>query len=278
VGGWTRCRAVGVSSTGHDALAIVSFSFSDSSLRPVGYQRWRNLLFIHWPVPAAALRRLVPRQLDLDLYDGQAYLSLVPFLVAESRPRGIPRALATRFLETNLRTYVRAADGEAGIYFFSLDASSLLAVSAARLLYGLPYFPAVMSVRTEGPRTEYSSRRQGARDAQLDVDWVVGASVGSAPVGTRDHFLIERYNLYVRRGGAIYRGRVRHRPYPLREVTVEQLSETLLGAAGLPAPIDSPVYHHSPGVDVDIFWLERIGLREPHPVSVDVLSRRRAMN
>ena len=180
-------------------------------------------------MPAAALRRLGPRQLDRDLYAGQASVSLVPFLVAESRPRGIPRVLATRFLETNLRTYVRAADGEAGIYFFSQDASSLLAVSAARLLYGLPYFPAAMSERTEEPRTEYSSRRQGARDARLDVDWVLGAAAGSAPAGTRDHFLIERYNLYLRRGGAIYRGRVRHSPYPLQEVTVEHLSETLLG-------------------------------------------------
>jgi uncharacterized protein len=258
----------------------VSFSFSDLSVQAVGCQQWRNLLFVHWPVPAAALRRLVPRQLDLDLYDGQAYVSLVPFLVAESRPRGFPRALATQFLETNLRTYVRAADGESGIYFFSLDASSLLAVSAARLLYGLPYFPAVMSMRNEGPRTEYASRRQGARDVQLDVDWVVGEPVGHAHPGTRDHFLIERYNLYVRRGGAIYRGRVRHDPYPLREVTVEHLSETLLGAAALPAPIDSPLYHYSPGVDVDIFWLERIGLREPHRVGIapNVLSRRRAMN
>ena len=256
----------------------MSFSFSDLSVQAVGCQRWRNLLFIHWPVPAAELRRLVPRQLDLDLYNGQAYVSLVPFLVAESRPLGFPRALAARFLETNLRTYVRAADGEPGIYFFSLDASSLLAVSVARVLYGLPYFPAVMSMRNEGRRTEYASRRQGARDAQLDVDWVLGHPVGTAHPGTRDHFLIERYNLYVRRVGAIYRGRVRHGPYPLREVTVEHLSETLLGAAGLPAPIDSPFYHHSPGVDVDIFWLERIGSREPHSVAPNILSRRRAMN
>src|SRR5438094_10148051 len=197
---------------------------SRGNQRPVGYQRWRNLLFLHWPMPLEALRPLVPRELEIDLFTGQAYVSLIPFLIDESRPIGVPRALATRLLETNLRTYVRAEDGEAGIYFFSLDASSLLAVAAARLLYGLPYFPAVMSVRTDGTRTEYSSRRQGARDAQLDVDWVVGASVGSAPVGTRDHFLIERYNLYVRRGGAIYRGRVRHGPYPLREVTAEQLS------------------------------------------------------
>jgi uncharacterized protein YqjF (DUF2071 family) len=135
-----------------------------------------------------------------------------------------------------------------------------------------------MSMRNEGRRTEYASRRQGARDAQLDVDWVLGHPVGTAHPGTRDHFLIERYNLYVRRVGAIYRGRVRHGPYPLREVTVEHLSETLLGAAGLPAPIDSPFYHHSPGVDVDIFWLERIGSREPHRVAPNILSRRRAMN
>ena len=229
------------------------------SARPVGYQRWRNLLFIHWPVPAAALRPLVPRQLHLDLYEGRAYVSLIPFFVAESRPRGLPGTLAARFLETNLRTYVRSADGEAGIYFFSLDASSRLAVGLARLLYGLPYFPAVMSMRTEGLRTEYASRRQGAHDARLEVEWMLGSPLGSARAGTEDHFLIERYSLYVRRGGAIYRARVRHGAYPLQEVTIEYLSETLLGAAGLPAPSDPPLYHYSPGVDVDIFWLERVG-------------------
>ena len=78
---------------------------------------------------------------------------MIPFRIAESRPARAPRALATRFLEVNLRTYVRAADDEAGIYFFSLEASSLLAVAAARLLYGLPYFPAAMSTRSEGSRT-----------------------------------------------------------------------------------------------------------------------------
>ena len=227
-------------------------------------------------MPVPELRRLVPRQLELDLYDGQAYVSLIPFIVAESRPRGAPRALAMRFLETNLRTYVRSADGEPGIYFFSLDASSWLAASAARLLYGLPYFESMMSMRTEGGRTEYASRRHGAPDAQLDVDWVLGAPLGSAAVGSLDHFLVERYSLYVRRWGVIYRARVRHRPYPLHGVTVEHLSETLLQAAGLPAPTAPPLYHYSPGVDVEIFWLERVRTREPHQVSAAMLNRRSA--
>ena len=231
--------------------------------KPVGYQRWQDLLFIHWPFAVASVRALVPRQLEIDLHDGQAFVSLIPFVVAESRPRGMPRALASRFLETNLRTYVKTANGERGVYFFSLDASSTLAVRFARLLYGLPYFPAVMSIRTEKRRTEYATRRRGTRDAQLEVEWLLGDAIGTAQDGTRDHFLVERYNLFVDCGGVIYRGRVRHCSYPLQQVTVTHLSETLLAAAGLPQPNGPPLYHYSPGVDVDIFWLQRIEQANP---------------
>jgi uncharacterized protein len=233
---------------------------SAADRRPVGYQRWRDLLFLHWPVPPETLRPLVPRPLELDLFAGRAYVSLIPFLIAESRPVGAPRALAVRLLETNLRTYVRAADGQAGIFFFSLDASSLLAVVAARVLYGLPYFPAAMSMRREDSRVVYAARRRGARDARLEVAWSIGATLGAAAAGTRDHFLVERYALYVARRGGLYRARVRHRPYPLCQAAVEHLSETLLRAAGLPAPAEPPFCHFSPGVDVDVFWLERVGV------------------
>jgi uncharacterized protein YqjF (DUF2071 family) len=226
--------------------------------RPVGYQRWRDLLFLHWSLPPEALRPLVPPALELDLHAGRAYVTLIPFLIAESRPAGVPPSLAIRLLETNLRTYVRAPDGQAGIYFFSLDASSRLAVAAARVLYGLPYFPAAMSMWKEGARVEYVSRRRGAGDVRLEVAWSIGARLGPAAAGTREHFLVERYALYVARLGGLYRARVRHEPYPLWEAAVEHLSETLQRAAGLPAPAEPPLGHYSPGVDVEIFWRERV--------------------
>jgi uncharacterized protein len=223
-----------------------------------GYQRWRDLLFLHWPVPREALRPLVPDTLEIDSFAGQAYVSLIPFAIAESRAAGAPHALATRFLETNLRTYVRAADGDPGIYFFSLEASSLLAVAAARLLFGLPYFPAAMAMRREGADIEYASRRRSARHAMVEVAWSIGDAMAGAAAGTRDHFLIERYSLYVARGGRLYRGRVRHPPYPLRRAAVRRLLQTVVMAAGLPEPTRPPLCHYSPGVDVDIFWLERV--------------------
>ena len=226
--------------------------------RAVGRQRWRDLLFLHWPVPLDALRPLVPRGLEIDSFAGESYVSLIPFEIIESRPEGAPRVMASHFLETNVRTYVRDADGEPGVYFFSLEASSLLAVTVARLLFGLPYFHAAMCMRREGAEIQYTSRRRGSRDATIEVAWSIGDALDAAADGSRDHFLIERYSLYVARHRGLYRGRVRHRPYPLRRVTVKRLRQTLLSAAALPAPSAPPIAHYSPGVDVEIFWLKRV--------------------
>jgi uncharacterized protein YqjF (DUF2071 family) len=219
-------------------------------------QRWRDLLFVHWPMQAERVRPLVAPALALDLHDGHAWITMIPFLIAESRPGWLPPILASAFLEANLRTYVRGPDGEPGIYFFSLEAASAPAVAAARLVYGLPYFLAAMSRRVDGQRIVYASHRRHGPRADLGITWTVGESMGTAAPGSRDHFLVERYSLYVTRWGGLRRGRVRHPPYPLRRATIEQLSESLVAAAGLPAPADSPLCHHSPGVDVEIFPLE----------------------
>jgi uncharacterized protein YqjF (DUF2071 family) len=224
-------------------------------------QRWRDLLFVHWPVPAERVRPLVPPALAIDRHDGAAWITLIPFLIAESRPAWMPAALATAFLETNLRTYVRGPDGEAGIYFFSLEAASAPAVAGARLLYGLPYFLAAMSRRVDGHRIVYRSRRRHGKPADLAITWTVGEPMPPPAPGSREHFLVERYSLYVARRSGLRRGRVRHAPYPLRHAAIEALSESLVAAAGLSAPAGPPLCQHSPGVDVDILPLEGVPAR-----------------
>lgn len=227
-------------------------------LVPVGHQKWRDLLFLHQPVPVELLRRLVPPALAIDSFDGQAWVTLIPFAIQDSRPAGIPARLGMSFLETNLRTYVRSPQGEPGIFFFSLEASSWLAVAGARAGYALPYFPARMECHKEpgGATLRYRTvRRLGGAGALLSAAWQVAADLGTAAPGTRDEFLVERYVLFARRRGRILRARVRHRPYPLRAATVTSLEETLCAQAGLPAMPDAPpLVHFSPGVDVDLFW------------------------
>ena len=123
-----------------------------------GTQRWRDLLFVHWPVPAASLRPLVPRRLEIDTFEGTAFLGIVPFAMEGVRFRGTPEALGMAFLETNVRTYVHVEGRDPGVYFFSLDAASLLAVVTARVTFGLPYFFADMEMRREDRTVSYGTQ------------------------------------------------------------------------------------------------------------------------
>jgi uncharacterized protein YqjF (DUF2071 family) len=222
--------------------------------RPIGYQRWRSLLFLHWPVPAEVLRPLVPDRLAIDLYDGVAYVGLVPFLVREARPALAPEAVALDFLETNVRTYVHIDGKDPGVYFFSLDAGSLLAVVAARAGLGLPYFPARMRMTRRGSSVEYRAQRRTGTRPRLAVVYETGEHLGAAAPGTLEHFLIERYFLHNGQAGGVLTIRVHHRPYPLRRARVTTLRDELIAADGLPEPNDPPpLVHYAAGVDVEVF-------------------------
>lgn len=218
-----------------------------------GRQSWRRLLFLHWPVAPAAVRPAVPAVLPLDLRDGTAWVSVVAFDILAARPPLAPPGLSLDFLEANARTYVRLPGGEPAVWFFSLEASSRLAVAAARLAYGLPYHHARMARELEEGVDTYRSTRRGARAPGLDVRYRVGAPFGTTGPGSLEAFLIERYTLHaVRGGGRIVTVRVRHAPYPLRAVEVESVSEDLLEAAGVERPDVPPLAHYSDGVDVEV--------------------------
>ncbi len=218
-----------------------------------GYQGWRQLLFLHWSVAAEDMRRVVPPELELDLWDGRAFVGAVPFEMVDIRPAWVPRAMALDFLETNLRTYVHYR-GEPGVFFFSLEASSRLAVQAARWGWSLPYHFAHMSSTTEAGLTSYQSTRTSDPSAELSVRYRVGELLGPSPPGTLEHFFLERYYLFALRRGRVWKGHVSHVPYPAQRASLEHVSEGLVKAAGLPAQSGPPeLVHYASGVDVEVF-------------------------
>lgn len=221
--------------------------------RPVaGTQHWRELLFVHWTLPLEAVRPLIPAAIDLDPWDGRAWIGMVPFRMERIRPSWLPGALALDFLELNLRTYV-SYRGRPAVWFFSLDASSWLAVHAARAGWSLPYHHARMDVAREGARVRYRSERRDGR-AKLAVDYEIGEPIGPSEPGSLEHFLLERYLLLSTRGGRILEGQVHHVPYPAHRARLASLTQTLVQAAGMPTPADPPAaVHFSPGVDVEVF-------------------------
>ena len=217
-----------------------------------GTQRWESLLFCHWQISPKVLRPLVPDQLQIDTFDGQTYVGIVPFKMRRIRPRWLPPALAFNFLETNVRIYVVYKD-QPGVYFLSLDANSILAVLAARVGWSLPYYHARMSLSDDEETRHYQSQRRGGTAAH-QVSFRVGDELGPSTVGSLEHFLLERYLLFTHRDNRIQIGQVHHQPYHAYLATIDQLSDQLAAASGLPSCDRLPdLAHFCPGVDVEVF-------------------------
>lgn len=226
--------------------------------RPVGFQRWRHLLFLHWEVPVDALRPLVPAELSIDTFEGRAYVGLVPFTMRDVSLYGSPSVPGvSNFHELNVRTYVHHQGRDPGVWFFSLDAASTLPVLVARATFSLPYYRAAMRLDIEGAEVRYSSHRRFSRSspARFECRYRIGEPLGAARPDTFEHWLVERYILFARPRRGLRLGQVHHRPYPVQRAEILDLRESMLTAAGLPAPSDGPHVLYSPGVDVDIFPL-----------------------
>jgi uncharacterized protein len=237
--------------------------------RAIGFQTWSDLLFVHWRMPAAEVERHLPDRLTLDTWNGDAWVGLVLFQMSGVRPAMFPPIPGlSSFPEFNVRTYVHHEGRDPGVWFFSLDAASSLAVRVARWKWHLPYYRAAMAMRRNDHQVAYYSERlwPGATGPGVDVkaefgDFLGGLDkdfpAGEAVPGTLEHFLAERYILYAEAGGRLYRGQVHHPAYSLREATLKTMQESLLGAAGLhPRTADLPDHvMFSEGVKVEIFPL-----------------------
>jgi uncharacterized protein YqjF (DUF2071 family) len=217
-------------------------------------QTWDELLFAHYRVRATALRDVVPKGLEVQEHSGSGWIGVTPFVVTGLRVRGlVPLPLVSSFLELNVRTYV-TRDAKPGIWFFSLDASSQLAVEAARRLYRLPYFRANITLRRQDGSILYDcSRGEGKA---FSATYRPAGEVFHAEDGSLEDFLMERYCLYAEHEGRLFRADIHHRPWPLQPAEAD-ISLNTMPPAGLRVEGD-PLLHFSARQDVVIWPLEGV--------------------
>jgi uncharacterized protein YqjF (DUF2071 family) len=222
--------------------------------------RWNTLTFLHWRFEPALVQRLLPEGLEVDTFDGSAWVGLVPFAMEVSLPQLPPAPWVSQFPETNVRTYVRAADGTTGIWFLSLDASRLGAVAVARTTYRLPYFWSDMDITRVGPVMTYRCHRRGPAPAGMrsEVAVEIGEPFALGALGDLDRWLTARWRLYSARRSGMRYALADHAPWPLHQARLLHLDDELVTAAGLPRPDGEPLLHWSPGVEVRIGFPHRL--------------------
>jgi len=219
-------------------------------------QIWHDLLFAHWPIARDALRPLVPAQLELDSFEGQGWVGVIPFWMSGVRPRCVPAIPGlSRFAELNVRTYVRFGRTP-GVYFFSLDAANRAAVWAARAFYHLPYFFANMRVEHSQEWIEYSCCRVRS-DAEFRGRYAAAGKATHPVSGSIEHFLTERYCLFTVYGNRVYRCDIHHPPWPLQQARAEIRHNTMAQASGISLPSTPPLLHYAARQEVLVWPLHR---------------------
>lgn len=211
-------------------------------------QIWHRLLFAHWPLALDIMRPLVPSLLPLDTFEGQCWISIIPFFMTYVRPRGIPPVpKISQFHEINVRTYV-TLHGIPGIYFFSLDADNPVAVALARAIVRLPYFNAHMGCHLSDERISYYSHRthRGKPSADFIATYHPTSPIAHARRETLEYWLAERYCLYtVTAHGHIIRVTIHHRPWPLQVAEADITSNTMARAWNIPLPATKPLLQYA---------------------------------
>lgn len=220
-------------------------------------QSWCDLLFAHWPIGFEQLRPLVPEGLEIQRFDGTAWIGVVPFRMSGVMRRPFPDLpWISAFPELNVRTYVER-DGRPGVWFLSLDATNALAVLAARTFFHLPYFKAAMSLTHEGDRVRYQSSRDGF---QFEGAYGPIADICASTPGSLEHWLTERYCLFARDSrGRLWRNDVHHAPWPLQRAEAEVSINTMISGHGLTVSGPPALLHFARRIDVVAWSGERVG-------------------
>jgi len=221
--------------------------------------RWRDLLFAHWSVDPAVVAPLIPRGLELDLFEGSCYVGAVPFLMEGVTPRLVPPLPGLHaFPELNLRTYVNR-DGKPGVWFFSLDAGQKLAVRVARRLFHLPYFDAKFEIEMTGEEVRYSATRthRGAAEAKFTATYRPLGPMYHARSGTLEDWLTARYCLYAADPALrIYRGEIDHDLWPLQRAEADMEVNTLGTWLGIELKPNPDLLHFAKSLDVKAWMVE----------------------
>jgi len=228
--------------------------------RAVLRQRWAELAYFHWPYEPEVVQRLLPDGVRVDTFDNAAWVGLIPFVMRNVRVGPTPPVpYLSTFVEINVRTYVVDPQGRRAVWFFSLDVPRSLVVAVARTAFALPYCWARTAYIADSAHRRYALHRKWPRNsnASAEIEFTVGEPMSH--VSDLDHFLTARWALLTTRRDHLLYGSVHHERWPLHQLQDLRLRQTIVEAAGLPTPQGAPRTAYSPGVDVTVSRLERIG-------------------
>ncbi|MFF2175112.1 YqjF family protein [Lysinibacillus sp. NPDC058147] len=213
-------------------------------------QIWQDVLFLHWPVSPKDLEQYIPQELQLDLYENNAWLSAVLFKVRGQRLRFLPPLPGVGFhLQLNVRTYV-TYNGMKGVYFFNSDVTNRFIVQLATM-GSLSYRHSKIALKQKENNFSFTSLYHGSLDERLKISYQPIASEISS--STFDKWLVERYHSWSKWKSSLVRIDIDHMPWQLQRVHINIESNTLAPFVKESIQGIQPIAHYSKSKEAKIF-------------------------
>ena len=180
------------------------------------YQEWNNAIFLHFKVNLEELIKHVPKELEIDLFQGEPWVSVVAFTMEKIRPKNIPAfSPISNFHEVNIRTYVKM-NNKTGVYFLSIEGGTKLSCKIAKFISDLPYRYSTI----ERTSKLYSSSNLNFKD-ELCFEFEIGKQIEQK--SKVDNWLTERYALFQETDNYINEYEIHHLPWLINNVEVKSL-------------------------------------------------------
>jgi len=181
------------------------------------YQEWNNAIFLHWQVDLTELKKFVPKELEIDLFEGKPWVSMVAFTMEKMRPKNmISFPPISNFDEINIRTYVKYK-GKTGVYFLSIEGGSIVSCKLAKGISELPY--RYSKIKRE--ENSFNSSNTDFND-ELKIEYIIGEKVSKKD--KIDKWLTERYALFQDTESSINAFEIHHVEWPINNINIEKIN------------------------------------------------------
>lgn len=178
---------------------------------------WEKLALLSFEAPKAALEPYLPKGTELDLFEGEARLSVVGFQFRRSKMCGITSPKLFDFSEVNLRSYVRGPDGTPGVIFVKELCPSRLACLLGRFLFNESFqlCPTAFSERSAAGSTVYRYE-WGSGRAKSFVEVEAPSGLSAIQPGSEGAFVGGRcFGFSKQKDGSTLKFEVSHRPWKI---------------------------------------------------------------
>ena len=157
---------------------------------------WRKLIMANYVIDQRILNKYLPYKTEIDLWEGNCYVSLIGFLFKNTKIKGLSIPFHSNFEEANLRFYVRYNDNgisKRGVVFIKEIVPKFALTLVANMVYNEKYETMPMEHSWESSNGKLNVEYKWKKGAWNSLKVIAEPIATEIENGSKEEFITEHY-------------------------------------------------------------------------------------